>query len=106
NNEIYKQMSACATNNHYLHDNTVILAERITQTLPKGLDQFFYTNSGSEANDLAIRLAREYTGNYDILVLDNAYHGHLLSLVELSSYMYKKMTNQQKMPEHVHVVSI
>ncbi|CAF3926327.1 unnamed protein product [Rotaria sordida] len=104
NNQVYKQMSACATNNRYLHDNTVILAERITKTLPKGLEQIFYTNSGSEANDLAIRLAREYTGNYDILVLDNAYHGHLLSLVELSSYMYKKMTNQQKMPEHVHVV--
>ncbi|CAF3926348.1 unnamed protein product [Rotaria sordida] len=46
NNEIYKQMSACATNNRYLHDNTVILAERITKTLPKGLEQIFYTNSG------------------------------------------------------------
>jgi 4-aminobutyrate aminotransferase-like enzyme len=63
-------MGACATNNRYLHDNTVILAERLTKTLPKNLEQVFYTNSGSEANDLAIRLAREYTGNYDILALD------------------------------------
>ncbi|CAF3641620.1 unnamed protein product [Rotaria sp. Silwood1] len=106
NEQIYRQMGACATNNRYLHDNTVILAEKIAKTLPKGLEQIFYTNSASEANDLAIRLAREYTGNHDILVLDNAYHGHLISVVELSTYMYKKMTKQTKMPEHVHVVSM
>jgi len=39
-------MGACATNNRYLHDNTVILAERLTKTLPQGLEQVFYTNSG------------------------------------------------------------
>ncbi|CAF4938432.1 unnamed protein product, partial [Rotaria socialis] len=50
-------MGACATNNRYLHDNTVILAEKLAKTLPKSLDQFFYTNSGSESNDLALRLA-------------------------------------------------
>jgi ethanolamine-phosphate phospho-lyase len=44
--QIYKQMGACATNNRYLHDNTVILAEKLSKTLPQGLDQFFYTNSG------------------------------------------------------------
>ena len=43
--QIYKQMGACATNNRYLHDNTVILAERLTKTLPAGLEQVFYTNS-------------------------------------------------------------
>lgn len=43
--QIYKQMGACATNNRYLHDNTVILAERLTKTLPPGLEQVFYTNS-------------------------------------------------------------
>ena len=39
-------MGACATNNRYLHDNTVILAEKLTKTLPKSLEQIFYTNSG------------------------------------------------------------
>lgn len=43
--QIYKQMGACATNNRYLHDNTVILAEKLAKTLPKGLEQTFYTNS-------------------------------------------------------------
>ncbi|UJR14885.1 hypothetical protein I4U23_001869 [Adineta vaga] len=104
NKQIYRQMGACATNNRYLHDNTVILAEKLIKTLPEGLNQFFYTNSASEANDLAIRLAREYTGNYDILVLDNAYHGHLSSLVELSTYEFKKSKKQFQMPEHVHVL--
>jgi ethanolamine-phosphate phospho-lyase len=45
NKQIYRQMGACATNNRYLHDNTVILAERLTKTVPKGLEQVFYTNS-------------------------------------------------------------
>ncbi len=44
--QIYKQMGACATNNRYLHDNTVILAEKLAKTCPEGLDQLFYTNSG------------------------------------------------------------
>ncbi|CAF4867780.1 unnamed protein product [Rotaria sp. Silwood2] len=99
-------MAACATNNRYLHDNTVVLAEKLAKTLPKGLDQMFYTNSGSESNDLALRLARQYTGNYDILVLDNAYHGHLTSLFDLSTYKFKKGHTGMKPPEHVHVVRI
>ena len=45
NQQIYKQMGACATNNRYLHDNTVILAEKLSKTLPKSLEQVFYTNS-------------------------------------------------------------
>ena len=76
----------------------------------------------SEANDLAIRLARAYTGGYDIIALDkyltsrkleettllsrsSAYHGHLSSLVELSTYEFKKYKCEKKAPEHVHVVS-
>ncbi|CAF0974304.1 unnamed protein product [Rotaria sordida] len=104
--QVSKQMSACATNNRYLHDNTVILAEKLSKTLPKSLDQIFYTNSGSESNDLALRLARQYTGNYDILVLDNAYHGHLTTLFELSTYKFKKGHITMKEPEHVHVLPI
>ncbi|CAF1050302.1 unnamed protein product [Adineta ricciae] len=104
NKQIYRQMGACATNNRYLHDNTVILAEKLAKTLPEDLTQIFYTNSASEANDLAIRLARQYTGNYDILALDNAYHGHLSSLVELSTYEFKKFKTPVKIPDHVHIL--
>jgi adenosylmethionine-8-amino-7-oxononanoate aminotransferase len=46
--QTYKQMGACATNNRYLHDNTVIFAEKIAKTLPENLKQIFYTNSGQE----------------------------------------------------------
>ncbi|CAF0739556.1 unnamed protein product [Didymodactylos carnosus] len=102
--QVHKQTGACETNNRYLHDNPIILAEKLCKTLPEDLHQVFYTNSGSEANDLAMRLAREYTGNYDVLVLDNAYHGHLTSVVELSSYKFKnEKINKPK--EHVHIVS-
>ena len=44
--QINRQMGACATNNRYLHDNTVILAEKLAKTLPESLNQIFYTNSG------------------------------------------------------------
>ena len=44
--QTYRQMGACATNNRYLHDNTVILAEKLAKTLPESLNQIFYTNSG------------------------------------------------------------
>ncbi|CAF1310550.1 unnamed protein product [Adineta steineri] len=104
NKQIYRQMGACATNTRYLHDNTVILAEKLSKTLPENLQQIFYTNSASEANDLAIRLARGFTGNYDILALDNAYHGHISTLVELSTYKFKKMKKPTKIPEHVHII--
>jgi alanine-glyoxylate transaminase / (R)-3-amino-2-methylpropionate-pyruvate transaminase len=59
----------------YLHPNITAFAEKLTSTLPDGLDVVYFTNSGSEANDLAILMARAYTKNYDVIALRNAYHG-------------------------------
>ncbi len=50
----------------------------------------FYTNSGSESNDLAIRIARKATGAYDVIILDHAYHGHLTTLVDISPYKFNR----------------
>jgi len=82
------QAAMLNTNTRYLHENIVRLAERITATMPAPLSVCFFTNSGSEANDLALRLARAYTGQRDMLVLDGAYHGNLSSLVEISPYKF------------------
>jgi len=76
------------TNTRYLHENIVRLAERLTATMPAPLSVCFFVNSGSEANDLALRLARAYTGERDMLVLEGAYHGNLSSLVEISPYKF------------------
>ncbi|XP_031207261.1 5-phosphohydroxy-L-lysine phospho-lyase isoform X6 [Mastomys coucha] len=55
----------------------------------------------SEANDLALRLARQYTGHQDVVVLDHAYHGHLSSLIDISPYKFRNLDGQK---EWVHVV--
>lgn len=63
------------------------------------------TNSGSESNDLALRLARGYTGRKDIIVLDHAYHGNLTSLIEISPYKFKGKGGFP-CPEYVHVAEM
>jgi alanine-glyoxylate transaminase/(R)-3-amino-2-methylpropionate-pyruvate transaminase len=59
----------------YLNPNVAELGRRLAATLPEGLEVAYFTNSGSEANDLAILMARLYTGNRDIIALRNCYHG-------------------------------
>lgn len=65
-----KQMALLSTNNRFLHDDLVICASRLTSLLPEQLSVCYLVNSGSEANDLALRLAHTHTGNKDVIVLD------------------------------------
>jgi alanine-glyoxylate transaminase / (R)-3-amino-2-methylpropionate-pyruvate transaminase len=59
----------------YLHPNIARYAERLASKMPDDLKVCYFVNSGSEANDLALLMARAYTGNYDVIALRNAYHG-------------------------------
>ena len=59
----------------YLHPNISRYAERLASKMPGDLKVCYFVNSGSEANDLALLMARAYTGNYDVIALRNAYHG-------------------------------
>jgi 4-aminobutyrate aminotransferase-like enzyme len=81
----YKKLN---TNTRYLDETIVNYAKDITSTLPDGLEVCFFANSGSEANDLALRLVRQFTGNKATIVLDGAYHGNLFSLIEISPYKH------------------
>jgi 4-aminobutyrate aminotransferase-like enzyme/Ser/Thr protein kinase RdoA (MazF antagonist) len=72
---IARQARRVNTNMRYLHDRAVELAERLRATMPDGLDTVFFVNSGSEANDLAWRMAKTFTGNEGGLCTDWAYHG-------------------------------
>ncbi|MCG6947487.1 MAG: aminotransferase class III-fold pyridoxal phosphate-dependent enzyme [Acidobacteria bacterium] len=81
-----RQMAELNTNTRYLHDNLAEYVLRLAGTFPNPLEVCFFTNSGTEANDLALRLARTRTGSKEIIVLDHAYHGHSPSLVEISPY--------------------
>lgn len=63
-------MATLNTNNRFLHDNIVLCAEKIIQTMPENLEVCFFVNSGSEANDLALRLAQIHTKNKDVVTLE------------------------------------
>uniref|UniRef100_A0ABI7ZHG5 5-phosphohydroxy-L-lysine phospho-lyase n=1 Tax=Felis catus TaxID=9685 RepID=A0ABI7ZHG5_FELCA len=99
----HEQNQVLNTNSRYLHDNIVDYAQRLSETLPEKLCVFYFLNSGSEANDLALRLARQYTGHWDVVVLDHAYHGHLSSLIDISPYKFRDLDGQK---EWVHVAPL
>jgi alanine-glyoxylate transaminase/(R)-3-amino-2-methylpropionate-pyruvate transaminase len=59
----------------YLHPNIAEYAQKLASKMPGDLKVCYFVNSGSEANDLALLMARAYTGNYDVISLRNSYHG-------------------------------
>lgn len=93
-----KQIATLNTNSRYLHDNIVEYAKRLTATLPPSLSVCYFTNSGSEANDLAVRMSRHFTKQKDIIVLDHAYHGTSTVAMEMSPYKFDSKGGSGKMP--------
>lgn len=83
-----KQMAVLNTNTRYLHDTINRYAEALCATLPEPLSVCFFVNSASEANELALRLARAHTRQKDMIVLEAAYHGHTTGLVDISPYKH------------------
>jgi 4-aminobutyrate aminotransferase-like enzyme/Ser/Thr protein kinase RdoA (MazF antagonist) len=83
-----EQMAIMNTNTRYLHDFINRYAERLCATLPEPLRVCFLVNSASEANELALRLARAHTGQRDLIVLEAAYHGHTTTLIAISPYKH------------------
>ncbi len=70
----------------YLHPNIALYARDLAAKMPGDLKVVYFVNSGSEANDLAITMARAYTGNYDVIALRNAYHGGSPGTMALTSH--------------------
>ncbi len=83
-----KQIATLNTNTRYLHDALVAYGRALTRTLPSQLSVCYFTNSGSEANDLAIRMSRHFTKQKDVIVLDHAYHGTSTVAMEMSPYKF------------------
>ncbi len=96
------QMALLNTNSRYLHENINELAKELLLTLPKELCVLHFVNSGSEANDLAMRMAKATTGNIDIIVSEMGYHGNSNSCVDISSYKFDG-NGGFGAPEHTHV---
>jgi len=70
----------------YLHPNIGAYAEKLASKLPGDLKVCYFVNSGSEANDLAVLMARAYTGNFDVIALRNGYHGGNASGMALTAH--------------------
>jgi 4-aminobutyrate aminotransferase-like enzyme/Ser/Thr protein kinase RdoA (MazF antagonist) len=99
------QMGKLNTNSRYLHDSLVEYSRRLAALFPDPLNVCFFVNSGSEANDLALRLARAYTGNRDVITVDHAYHGHLSSMIDVSPYKFAGKGGEGR-PAHVKVTEM
>lgn len=82
------QMARLSTNTRYLHELINAYAERLGATLPGALKVCYFVNSGSEANELALRLARAHTGRRELIVLEHAYHGNTTTLIDASPYKH------------------
>jgi len=102
---VQDQVGILNTNTRYLHPNMVVLAQRLAALLPDPLEVVFFCNSGSEANDLALRLARAYNSaaggkgsHTNTIVVQGAYHGHTLANLEVSPYKYEKGTEYKLVP--------
>ncbi|HJU93831.1 MAG TPA: aminotransferase class III-fold pyridoxal phosphate-dependent enzyme [Pyrinomonadaceae bacterium] len=83
-----QQMALLNTNTRYLSDLIIHYADRLTATLPDALSVCYFVNSGSEANELALRLARAHTKARDLIVLEHAYHGNTTTLIDISPYKH------------------
>ena len=93
------------TNTRYLHEEIGRYAERLSATLPGRLSVCYFVCSGSEANELALRLARAHTKARDVIVIDAAYHGNTSALIELSPYKFNGPGGAGR-AEHVQVVPL
>jgi len=84
----------------YLHPNFPLMAKRLAEKMPPGLDVTYFVNSGSEANDLAVLMARAFTGNNDVIGVRNGYHGGSPSAMALTSHYTWKFPQQLNLGVH------
>eukprot|EP00759_Apiculatamorpha_spiralis_P038519 PhF_6_TR37670/c0_g1_i1/m.56060/K14286/AGXT2L1, ETNPPL; ethanolamine-phosphate phospho-lyase len=93
---VQKQMSTVVTNTRYLHPTIIQYAEKIKSKLPSKLSVCYFVNSGSEANDLAIRLARVFTQRKKVVCLEYAYHGTTAVCTGVSNALSTGSTSEPK----------
>lgn len=83
------QMKKLNTNSRFVYEGIATYAQRLVSTLPAPLEVVFLVCTGSEANDLALRMARQVTGRNDVMVIDGAYHGNTTAVMGVSPNRYK-----------------
>jgi 4-aminobutyrate aminotransferase-like enzyme len=100
-----RQMRVLNTNTRYLNELLERYAEALLATMPRELEVCYFVSSASEANELALRLARAATGRTDAIVLEAAYHGNTTSLIDISPYKHAGPGGRGA-PDWVHVAPL
>lgn len=85
---VSEQLALLNTNTRYLQEQLADYTDELVALFPDPLSVCFFTASGSEANELALRLARAATGARDLIVMDGAYHGHTTTMIDISPYKH------------------
>ena len=99
------QIAILNTNTRYLHENINAFAEALLSTFPDELSVVHFVNSGSEANELAMRMARTATGERDFIAAEIGYHGNTSGCIDVSSYKFDGKGGKGT-PEHTHIVPL
>lgn len=97
------QLDLLATNSRFLYDAIADYADKIAATLPPELDTVLFVNSGSEAVEVALQLARAHTGRHDAVVVDGTYHGWTTELMELGTIEADRPGWRDRLAPWVHV---
>ncbi len=97
---VYAQMKKINTHTRYLHENIIAYSEELLELMPREIDRIMYMCSGSEANDLALRMCMNYTGGTGILISREAYHGN----TSLVSAISPSLGGAQELLEGVRLV--
>lgn len=98
-----KQMAVLNTNTRYLNEEINCYAQALLKKLPKELSVLHFVNSGSEANELAIRMAKTITGRKGMLAIEIGYHGNTNAVIAVSSYKFDGTGGQGK-PKNTHIL--
>jgi 4-aminobutyrate aminotransferase-like enzyme/Ser/Thr protein kinase RdoA (MazF antagonist) len=105
NDAVARQMAMVTTNTRYLQEVHLTYAERFVARLPAELTRIIFVNSASEANEVALRLARAVTGARDMIVMEHCYHGMTTGAMDISPYKFNHPKSMSPKPDWVHVTS-
>lgn len=99
------QMAILNTNTRYLYESINTFANELLSTFPPELSVVHFVNSGSEANELALRMAKTFTHQKDIIAVEVGYHGNTGACIDISSYKFDGKGGEGA-PEHTHIVPL
>jgi len=102
---VCEQLKKMNSNTRYLHPAQTAFAENLLSKLPQKLSVCYFVNSGSEANELALRLARAFTSGIDMITSDHGYHGNTTGAIDISAYKFNAPGGSGQ-PDWVQLVDI